>query len=352
MSETKHNQPTRWQQELSRALTLPEDLLTALHLDHGQYNPGSTESNDQISSFPMRVPDSFVARMRPGDPDDPLLRQVFPSPEEFLDTEGYVDDPVGDTASVRGAGILQKYEGRALLMLTGACAVHCRYCFRRNFPYSQHAMKSRDIDKAVHLLNEDPSISEVILSGGDPLSLTDDRLGYLFTRLSAISHLRRVRIHTRHPIVLPGRVDSRLIDSLKQIRQSLIIVVHANHANEINAEVKDALSELADHSALLLNQSVLLKGVNDSVAALVDLCESLFDAGVLPYYIHQLDPVRGAAHFKVADSTAQRLIGEVSKKLPGYLVPRLVREQSGAPAKLWLTPSLHNSTLHNMTHVT
>ncbi len=344
-------QPISWQQELSRVLTRPRDLLAALDLPAGERSDHS-QPESSPDRFAMRVPASYIGRMRPGDPDDPLLRQVMPAPEESKNVEGYTDDPVGDSASVRGAGILQKYEGRALLMVTGACAVHCRYCFRRNFPYAEHALKSRDLDKALHLLNEDQSIKEVILSGGDPLTLTNTRLADLIAKLSTIPHLRRVRIHTRLPIVLPRRIDTGLVDCLDSSRQPVVIVVHANHANEIDTEVRAALAKLADHSALLLNQAVLLRGVNDSVSALVELCESLFEARVLPYYLHQLDPVKGAAHFQVEDSRARRLIGEVAGRLPGYLVPRLVREQAGAPTKLWLTPTLHNSALHNMTHVT
>jgi len=337
-----------WQQELADCIACPADLATELGLTLDDL----AGVRAAAGMFPLRVPRSYVARMRHGDPDDPLLRQVLPLGIETRPVAGYGSDPVGDLASTRGAGILQKYHGRALLIATGACAVHCRYCFRRSFPYAHHALRNRELDQAIGMLAQDRTIGEIILSGGDPLSLTDARLGELLSRLGDLPHLRRIRIHTRLPIVLPARVDEGLAAVLAGAAKPLIVVVHANHAHEIDGGVKDALARLAEYSALLLNQSVLLAGVNDSVAALVELSEALFAAGVLPYYLHQLDPVAGAAHFQISDEQARRLLGAVTGRLPGYLVPRLVRERAGAAAKDWLTPTLHNSVLHNMTYVT
>lgn len=285
------------------------------------------------AGFPLRVPRGYASRFRQDDPDDPLLRQVLPLAQEALVREGDSTDPVGDLDSMRSPGLLQKYHGRALLVATGACAIHCRYCFRREFPYGDAGLTPRRVDEALRLVAEDKSISEVILSGGDPLSLSDERLNGLLLRIGRIDHVRRVRIHTRHPVALPTRVDTGLCEVLDSVRQPLAIVIHCNHANEIDRHVGDALSRLVECSTGLLNQSVLLRGVNDSAAVLAELSECLFDHGVLPYYLHQLDRVAGAAHFAVTDDEAIRIIEEMRRRLPGYLVPRLVRELPGAAAK-------------------
>lgn len=330
--------PSTWQRELARAFTEPAELIRELRLDPALLSGARTGS----SLFSLRVPTGYVARMRVGDPDDPLLRQVLPLDTEAEDAPGFTSDPIDDLASHRAGGVLQKYHGRVLLLTTGACGVHCRYCFRRHFPYHDAlAVRSR-WRAAVDHIRGDRTIHEVILSGGDPLSLTDAKLRELSTQLGDVPHVHTLRIHTRQPIVLPERIDESFIDWLSSIRKKVVIVLHANHANEIDERVRTATRELARCGAALLNQSVLLKGVNDDVDALVKLSEALFHAGVMPYYLHLLDRVRGAAHFEVDESVAIELMGHVSSRLPGYLVPRLAREVPGAAAKAQIstvTPS-------------
>jgi EF-P beta-lysylation protein EpmB len=318
-----------WRQELARAFRSIPDLLMALELDPARMDV----SNDVLNEFPLRVPRGFVSRMEKKNYDDPLLRQILPVVDEGRIVPGYTNDPVGDLASLRGHGILQKYHGRALLMVTGACAIHCRYCFRRAYPYDEGTVPSREIDAVICRLSDDRSIQEVILSGGDPLSLSDQKLGELLLALDQIPHLRRIRIHTRLPIALPERIDPGLISALSRTSKPLIVVVHCNHANEIDTGVADALTRLREHTFMLLNQAVLLRGVNDSHAALVNLSERLFEVGVSPYYLHQLDPVQGAAHFQINDEMALALVASAARVLPGYLVPKLVREIPGAPSK-------------------
>jgi EF-P beta-lysylation protein EpmB len=322
-----------WQSALARAITDPAELLAAVGLGE-EWLPAATAA---ARLFPLRVPRGFVERMRPRDPRDPLLRQVLPLAEECLAVEGFGADPVGDLSAMVVPGVLHKYHGRVLLTATGACAVHCRYCFRRHFPYAEANPVVDQWRQALDYIAGDVSITEVILSGGDPLSLSDRRLADLARRLEAISHLRRLRLHTRLPVVLPERVNDELRDWLGATRLKTAVVVHANHANEIDAGVIAALAGLKASGAELLNQSVLLRGVNDSTEALVALSEKLFEAGVLPYYLHLLDKVQGAAHFEVEEAAARRLMAELNRQLPGYLVPRLVREIPDAPGKLWLT---------------
>lgn len=319
-----------WQSALARAITDPAELLAAVGL--GEEWLPAAEAAARL--FPLRVPRGFVQRMQWRDPHDPLLRQVLPLADECLASEGYGVDPVGDLNAMVVPGLLHKYEGRVLLTATGACAVHCRYCFRRHFPYADANPLADQWRQALDYIAGDESITEVILSGGDPLSLSDRRLAELVRRLDAIEHLRRLRLHTRLPIVLPERVNDEMLDWLGATRLKTAIVVHANHANEIDASVVAALKRLKASGTALLNQSVLLRGVNDSAEALMDLSEKLFDAGVLPYYLHLLDKVQGAAHFAVRESDAQQLMAEIGRQLPGYLLPRLVREIPGAPGKI------------------
>jgi L-lysine 2,3-aminomutase len=333
-----HHEPSRWQRALQECVTDPEALVRALGLDSSWIAP----AREAAARFPLRVPRSYLARMRLRDPADPLLRQVLPLGAELVDTPGYVPDPVGDLHAVAGPGLLHKYHGRALLITTGACAIHCRYCFRREFPYdAQNAGRGAFAD-ALAAIRADSSITEVLLSGGDPLSLGDRRLAGLLEDLEAIPHVQRVRVHTRLPIVLPERIDAQFLAVWNGLtRLQRVMVVHANHAQELRAagDVQSALRQLHDSGATLLNQSVLLRGVNDSVDALAELSEALFEHGVLPYYLHVLDPVRGAAHFDVPDDAARELVGRLAQRLPGYLVPRLVRETPGAGAKTVLPPA-------------
>ena len=283
--------------------------------------------------FPLRVPLAFVERMRPGDPRDPLLRQVLPLEDELAEVPGFAADPVGDDAALVAGGVLHKYRGRALLVTTGACAVHCRYCFRRHFPYADANASADGWQSALDYLRSQPDVTEVILSGGDPLTLSDRRLKTLADALADISHLRRLRVHTRLPIMNPARIEDALLDWLAGTRLDPVMVIHANHANEIDATVAEALARLGSRGVTLLNQAVLMRGVNDSADALADLSERLFEAGVLPYYLHLLDRVRGAAHFEVPEAEAVALHAEVAARLPGYLVPKLVREIAGEPGK-------------------
>jgi EF-P beta-lysylation protein EpmB len=324
-----HPAAARWQALWREAVTDPQALLDELGLGHlaGRLLPA------RDTGFPLRVPRGFVARMRHGDPDDPLLRQVLPLGAELVAAPGFVDDAVGDLAARAGQGLLHKYEGRALLLATGACAVHCRYCFRRHFDYAADNAAAGAWQAALQAVRADPSIQELILSGGDPLSLATPKLTELTGALPALPQVRRLRLHTRLPVVLPERVDGELEAWLAGLPLQKVVVLHANHPNEIDAAVAAACARLRAAGATLLNQSVLLRGVNDRVADLAELSERLIGAGVLPYYLHQLDRVRGTAHFEVDDAAAIALVDGLRARLPGYLVPRLVREVAGEPAK-------------------
>ncbi len=327
--DPKERQTPVWQRELASAVTDPEELLGLVGLGP-EWLPAARAAT---RLFPLRVPRGFVARMRRGDPRDPLLRQVLPLAEECLATPGFTADPVGDANAMRVPGLLQKYQGRVLLTATGACAVHCRYCFRRHFPYAEANPGADRWRAALDYIAADDSIAEVILSGGDPLTLSDRRLREFTNALAGFRHVKRLRLHTRLPIVLPERVDDGLLDWLGDLALGTAVVVHVNHADEIDATVRAAFARLRQTGAVLLNQSVLLRGVNDSAVVLAGLSEALFDAGVLPYYLHLLDKVQGAMHFDVDESRATALVEELRARLPGYLVPRLVREVAGAPAK-------------------
>ena len=328
------NVPINWQRELAEAITEPRELLAALGLPSALAEPAERASR----SFGLRVPRGFVARMRHGDPHDPLLRQVLPMGEELLETPGFVPDPLEEASARRAPQLLQKYRGRALLITTGACAVHCRYCFRREFPYSpadeERGGSGGRWSEALAAIAADASIEEVILSGGDPLSLSDARLTRLTGALVAIPHLRRLRVHTRQPIVLPSRVDAGLQAWLRGIPLPVVMVLHANHPNEISDEVRAACKAMREAGATLLYQSVLLRGVNDDVETLRELSCALADAGVMPYYLHLPDRVRGTAHFDVDEGAARKLIDGLAGQLSGYLVPKLVREIPGAVSKV------------------
>jgi len=322
-------QPPRWQQAWREAVRDPAELLSLLGLD-GLADRVSAEAAAQ---FPLRVPRGFIARMRHGDPDDPLLRQVLPLDDEMRPVPGFDLDAVGDSAARAGTGVIQKYQGRSLLVATGSCAVHCRYCFRRHFPYAEETAARDGWREAVALIRADASIDEVLLSGGDPLSLATAKLAELTDALAGIPHLKRLRIHSRLPVVLPERVDDALLDWLAALPWPVAFVIHANHANEFDVSVDTALSRLRQAGVQLLNQAVLLRGVNDSVDALADLSERCFAAGVLPYYLHQLDRVAGVAHFEIEDAQALTLHAGLAARLSGYLVPRLVREVPGDTGK-------------------
>lgn len=321
-------QPQGWQQAWRDAITDPHELLAMLGLGHL-----AGRIARQGLAFPLRVPRSFVARMRHGDANDPLLRQVLPLDDEDHYVDGYSLDAVGDLAARDAPGVLHKYPGRGLLITTGSCAVNCRYCFRRHFPYADELAARGQWRAAVAAIAADASIHEVLLSGGDPLSLSTSKLRELTEQLRVIPHLRRLRIHTRLPVVLPERVDGELLAWLRQLPWPVAMVVHANHANEIDAAVASACSALRAAGATLLNQSVLLAGVNNCEHALAALSERLFAVGVVPYYLHLLDRVQGAAHFEVSEGEARRLEAALRAALPGYLMPRFVREIAGQDSK-------------------
>lgn len=321
--------PPAWQAQLAGAIRDPAELCHRLGLDDA-WRPGA-EAGHEL--FEVRVPKAFLARMRPGDPHDPLLRQVLPLGAETLPAPGFVADPLEEAAHTPARGLIHKYAGRVLLIASPACAVNCRYCFRRHFPYADNAPSRAQWESSLDHLRRDPTIVEAILSGGDPLAASDRQLAWLVERLDAIPHLRRLRIHTRLPVVIPDRADAAMLDWLGRTRLQKVIVLHINHAQEIDDAVIDACARLRAAGATLLNQSVLLRGVNDSLDALAELSERLFEAGVLPYYLHVLDPVAGAAHFDVPDEKARELVAGLREVLPGFLVPKLVREIPGKGSK-------------------
>ena len=324
-----HVTQEHWQTALSNTINDPHVLLEQL----GLADKLAAINADSLANFPLRVPQSYINKMVYGDANDPLLRQVFPLIDEDIDVEGFVTDPVGDALATRLPGVLQKYHGRALLVTTGACAIHCRYCFRRHFPYADSNPLASQWQATLTALNNDLTLNEVILSGGDPLALSDHKLANMVADLEQITHIKRLRIHTRLPIVLPERIDQTLLSWLNNTRLQVIMVIHANHANEIDDVVADKLKALQQAGCQLLNQAVLLKGVNDNAQSLVELSERLSDVEVIPYYLHLLDKVAGASHFDVSEHQGIQLIDQLRSQLPGYLVPRLVREQQGETSK-------------------
>lgn len=315
-----------WRKQLRDAVREPAVLLERLGLE--------TSGEPARSRFPMLVPRAFIDRMRPGDRRDPLLLQVLPDASESQAAPGYNDDPVGDRGSSAGGGVLHKYRGRVLLVTTGACAVHCRYCFRQAFPYAGEHAGVRQWQAALDYIAADDSIEEVILSGGDPLMLPTRRLRELTDRLAGIDHLERIRIHTRLPVILPDRITPDLLDWLGRLPWPAVMVIHANHANEFDETVASGIRKIRNRGVHVLNQTVLLAGVNDSAGALAALMRRSFEAGALPYYLHLLDPVSGAQRFETDEASALKMMDTLRRELSGYLVPRLVRELAGEPYKL------------------
>ncbi|WP_334015338.1 EF-P beta-lysylation protein EpmB [Alteromonas sp. S167] len=325
-----------WQKELALSFTDPSKLLQHMGLDEEKY----TQHIKARRLFPMRVPRHFVNLMEKGNPNDPLFMQVMPLSDEFLSTPGYTEDPLEehDTA---GKGILHKYDSRVLLMVRTGCAVNCRYCFRRHFPYADNAVSKHQWEEVLSYIRTHPNINEVIFSGGDPLMAKDDHLAWLAQEIAQIEHVKRLRIHTRLPVVLPERIDNKFMEWFGDLPLQRVLVLHANHANEVSPALAVRLRELQSKGVTLLNQSVLLKGINDSGKAISDLSDALFDAGVLPYYVHVLDKVQGASHFYVSDDDARGIMEEAIKRLPGFLVPKLVREIGGQPGKTPIDLHLH-----------
>lgn len=318
-----------WQEDLRDAFRDPYELCEHLGL------PQEVADSAAAEEFQLLAPRPFVARMRHGDASDPLLLQVLPRRDERLDAQLPID-AVGDLPAQRADGLIHKYSGRALLMVSGHCAVNCRYCFRRHFPYGSLPQGDAAWLPALDQIRRDTSLREVILSGGDPLVIGDDRFCRLVSQLSAIPHLQSLRIHTRLPVVIPKRITEQLIQTLTDSRLQAVIVLHINHANEIDDSVADAVGRLRSTTAIVLNQSVLLRGINDSVPALVELSEQIIKVGALPYYLHQLDMVPGVTHFEADRAVGQKLIAELRKRLPGYAVPRFVVEEAGEPHKTLL----------------
>lgn len=318
-----------WQEILSDLITDPEELLQILELD-ADNSPYSLEA---LAQFPLKAPRPFVDRIEKGNWHDPLLMQIWPSAAEDAQTEGFVADPLNEEEFNPVPGLLHKYQGRVLLTAAPHCAVHCRYCFRRHFDYRANSPSRAQWERAFSYVANDSSIEEVILSGGDPLALSDSQFQWLLQRLADIDSLTTVRIHTRLPVVIPQRITSELVRCLGESRLNIVVVLHCNHRQELDSEVGAGIDALGDVGVTMLNQAVVLKDVNDNSSALIDLNKALFRHNVLPYYLHMPDQVAGTEHFYVTDQDATELIKALHAALPGYLVPRLVRENPGERGK-------------------
>lgn len=316
-----------WQWQLKHAVSDPQQLLQQLALSSEQVGAGQARR-----LFPMRVPQAFVDKMAKGDANDPLFRQIWPSDAEFEQVPGYLLDPLQEHDSAI-PGLIHKYRNRLLLVVRGGCAVNCRYCFRRHFPYADNKPSEHHWQPAIDYIQQHPELNEVILSGGDPLMANDQQLGQLLDALEQIPHLKRLRIHTRLPVMIPERLTSTLLTRIQRSSLQPVLVLHINHANEIDTRLKAALAPYQQAGIWLLNQSVLLAGVNDQAETLVALSEALFDAGIHPYYLHVLDPVAQTAHFDVDEARAKQLMQAMLAQLPGFLVPKLVREIAGEASK-------------------
>ncbi|CNK01762.1 EF-P beta-lysylation protein EpmB [Yersinia aldovae] len=318
-----------WLHQLRDVITEPDELLRILLLNS---HPDLPKGRDARLLFPLRVPRAFVARMQPGNPSDPLLLQVLTAQEEFITAPGFTTDPLDEQRSVV-PGLLHKYRNRALLLVKSGCAVNCRYCFRRHFPYQDNQGNKANWRQALDYIRQHPELDEIIFSGGDPLMANDSELSWLLDEIESISHIKRLRIHTRLPVVIPARITANLCQRLSNSRLQVLMVTHINHANEIDQSLRNSMAQLKRAGVTLLNQSVLLRGVNNDADVLAALSNALFDAGILPYYIHVLDKVQGAAHFMVDDDEARQLMKGLLSRVSGYLVPRLTREIGGEPSK-------------------
>ncbi|MDF7679964.1 EF-P beta-lysylation protein EpmB [Enterobacteriaceae bacterium ESL0689] len=335
------NTPRRedWLTQLADVVTDPDELLHLLNIDTDKKLQAGKAAKQL---FPLRVPRAFIARMEPGNPNDPLLRQVLTAQEELISVAGFSTDPLAEQHNVI-PGLLHKYHNRALLLVKGGCAVNCRYCFRRHFPYAENQGNKRNWQVALEYIAAHPQLDEIIFSGGDPLMAKDHELDWLLTQLEAITHIKRLRIHSRLPVVIPARVTDTLISRFAGSSLQILLVTHINHASEINSELRTAMRQLRTAGVTLLNQSVLLRGVNDNAKTLADLSNALFDAGIMPYYLHVLDKVQGAAHFLVSDDEARAIMQELLTLVSGYLVPVLAREIGGEASKTPLDLGLPQS---------
>ncbi|MEZ8103269.1 EF-P beta-lysylation protein EpmB [Vibrio bivalvicida] len=317
-----------WLKQLANGISDPAKLLEQLEIDPKPWQDGFAARK----LFAQRVPQSFVDRMEKGNPFDPLLRQVLPLSEEFEVHQGYSNDPLEEQSNAI-PGLLHKYRNRALMIVKGGCAINCRYCFRRHFPYDENKGAKSVWQQSLDYIQAHPEIDEIILSGGDPLMAKDEELTWLIAHIADIKHIKRLRIHSRLPVVIPARITETLTQLLHETRLQVILVTHINHAQEIDQELTTRLSQLKQAGVTLLNQGVMLKGVNDSVESQVELSNALFDAGILPYYIHVLDKVQGAAHFYISDQKAKAIMSELMEQVSGYLVPKLTREIGGRKSK-------------------
>jgi len=323
---------THWQKELANSFTTLESLLQYLQIDTQSLPIAIGHHNKARQLFPMRVPKPFANLMTLGNWHDPLLQQVLPQHAEFLEKDGFVTDPLGEQDN-KQKGLIHKYKSRVLVLVRTACAVNCRYCFRRHFPYQDNHLQQSDYSHLIDYIKNDASLNEVIFSGGDPLMAKDQHLAKLSESINAIAHIKRLRIHTRLPVVIPSRINTEFMQWISALTIKPIIVLHINHANEISEKLIEKCELLREAGVTLLNQSVLLKGINDSADALEDLSERLFEANILPYYLHMFDPVKGASHFDVSKHEASEIMAKLIKRLPGFLVPKLVKEIAGQPGK-------------------
>ena len=317
-----------WQKELTNAVKNPQQLLKMLEIEQSNALLGQFARKQ----FPMLVPLPFIKRMQKGNINDPLLKQVLPIIDEELLSEGFTTDPLGEQNNQQ-QGLLHKYKSRVLIILKTACAVNCRYCFRRHFPYAENSINKAQLNDIITYIQQHPDVNEVILSGGDPLMCKDKQLFELISQLEALPQLTRLRIHSRLPVVLPSRITPALINHLQKSKLKIVMVLHINHSQEIDHEFAQAMKRCHQAGIQLLNQSVLLRGVNDNVESLVSLSEALFSVNILPYYLFLLDKVQGAAHFDIEEKQAQQLHQKMQIELPGYLVPRLSREIAGQQSK-------------------
>ena len=333
MSINSANQPislhSDWKAELSACISSTEQLLSQLGLSCKDL----TAAQQAAATFPLKVPQPFVDRMAYGNPSDPLLQQVLPIKAELVESPNYIADPIQESQYNPVPGIVHKYRNRVLMIVSPNCAINCRYCFRRHFPYEQNRQSKKQWITALKYLRDRPEINEVIYSGGDPLAANDHFLSWLTKQIETISHIKRLRIHSRLPVVIPSRVDTQLLDWLSNTRLKPIMVLHINHANEIDSKVQLMVEKLKHVGINVLNQTVLLKDINDSAAALISLSEKMFDSDIMPYYLHLLDPVQGASHFDIPPEKARQLYREIQAELPGFLLPKLVREIAGETSK-------------------
>lgn len=318
-----------WQDELRQLITQPQALFSILGLPADELDAALKAT----TQFPLRATHSYVKAIRKGDRNDPLLLQILPVGLELSTSPEYSDSPLKEHEFNPTPGLIHKYQGRVLLVGTSQCAINCRYCFRRNFDYQANSPTRKLWGEALEYIRCDRSIEEVILSGGDPLTLSNSQLRWLANELERIPHVARLRVHSRLPVVLPSRIDEQLVEIFSTSRLDVAWVIHCNHPQELTSEVGAALEMIRGSNIALLNQSVLLKNINDCAKTLGHLSKRLFSLGVLPYYLHVLDKVSGAAHFDIPENQARLIHQEMVENLSGYLVPKLVKEVPHAASK-------------------